>query len=110
MEQSIFPDVLLYLGYTLVLVAAAAAILLPLVNALSSPQSLIKTGVGVLALVVIYFLSYAFSGAEVTPEYAARGIGPDLSKAVGGTLIMAYILLGISVFGILYTEVSKILK
>jgi len=103
-------DILLYLGYTLVIISALAAILLPLVNSLGNPKSLIKTGLGVIAIVVIYFVAYAFSGAEVTQAYAERGVGPELSKAVGGTLIMAYILLGISVLGIVFTEISKIVK
>ena len=103
-------DIFLYLGYTLVIISALAAILLPLINALGNPKVLLKSGLGVVAIVVIYFIAYAFSGAEVTPEYAERGVGPELSKAVGGTLIMAYILLGISVLGILFTEFSKIFK
>jgi len=103
-------DILLYLGYTLVIIAAASAIILPLINALGNPGGLLKSALGVVAIVVIYFIAYAFSGSEVTQEYAARGVGPELSKAVGGTLIMGYILLIISVFSILFTEVSKIFK
>jgi hypothetical protein len=103
-------DILLYLGYALVIIAAVSAILLPLINSLGNPSGLIKSGIGVVAIVIIYFVAYAFSGAEVTQEYAERGVGPELSKAVGGTLIMAYILLGISILGIAFTEVSKIFK
>ena len=103
-------DILLYLGYTLVIISAVAAILLPLINSLSDPKGLLKSGLGIIAIVVIYFIAYAFSGAEVTQEYAERGVGPELSKAVGGTLIMAYILLGISVLGILFTELNKMFK
>jgi len=103
-------DILLYLGYTLVIISAVAAILLPLINSLGNPSGLIKSGIGIVAIVIIYFVAYAFSGAEVTQEYAERGVGPELSKAVGGTLIMAYILLGLSILGIAFTEVSKIFK
>ena len=103
-------DILLYLGYTLVIISALAAVLLPLVNSLGNPKSLLKSGMGVIAIVIIYFIAYALSGAEVTQAYAERGVGPELSKAVGGTLIMAYILLGISVLGILFTELNKIFK
>ncbi len=103
-------DILLYLGYTLVIISAVAAILLPLINSLGDPKGLLKSGLGVLAIVVIYFIAYAFSGAEVTQAYADKGVGPELSKAVGGFLIMAYILLGVSVLGILFTELNKIFK
>lgn len=103
-------DIFLYLGYTLVIIAALGAIVLPLINALGNPSGLLKSGLGIVAIVVIYFIAYAISGAEVTAEYAERGVGPELSKAVGGTLIMAYILLGISILGIVFTEFSKIFK
>ena len=103
-------DIFLYLGYALVIISALAAFVLPLINAMGNPKGLLKSGLGIVAIVVIYFVAYAFSGAEVTAEYAARDVGPELSKAVGGTLIMAYILLGISVLGIVFTEFSKIFK
>ena len=103
-------DIFLYLGYTLVILAAVAAILLPLVSALGNPSSLIKSGGGLLIIVVLYFIAYAISGTEVTQEYSKFNVGPDLSKIVGGTLIMAYLLLGFAVVGIVFTEFNKILK
>jgi hypothetical protein len=93
-----------------VIIAALGAIVLPLISALSNPKGLVKSGLGVVAIVVIYFIAYAISGAEVTAEYAEHDVGPELSKAVGGTLIMAYILLGVSISGIFFTEISKIFK
>ena len=68
------------------------------------------TGIGLLALVVVYFISYAISGSEVTASYTKFNVGPDLSKLMGGALIMMYLLLGISILGIIYTEVGKIFK
>ena len=103
-------DIFLYLGYTLVIIAAVASLLLPLINALGNPNSLIKSGIGIVAVVAVYFISYAFSGSEVTAAYAENNVGPELSKAVGGSLIMSYILLGIAVVGIVVTEVNKIVK
>lgn len=103
-------DIFLYLGYTLVIIAAVAAIILPLINALGNPQSLLKSGLGILIIVGLYFLAYAFSGSEVTQEYSKYNVGPDLSKMVGGTLIMGYFLLGFAIVGIVFTEVNKIFK
>jgi hypothetical protein len=71
---------------------------------------LIKSGGGLLVIVVLYFIAYAISGSEVTQEYSKFDVGPDLSKIVGGTLIMAYLLLGFAVVGIVFTEFNKILK
>jgi len=103
-------DIFLYLGYTLVIIAAVGAILLPLINALGNPQSLLKSGGGLLIVVVLYFVAYAFSGSEVTQEYSKFNVGPELSKIVGGTLIMAYLLLGFAIVGIVFTEFNKIFK
>jgi hypothetical protein len=103
-------DIYLYISYALVIIAAIAAIVLPLVNALGNPKALLMTGIGVLILVVIYFVSYAVSGSEVTPVYTKFNVGPDLSKLVGGSLIMMYMLLFLAIVGILYTEISKIFR
>jgi hypothetical protein len=103
-------DIFLYLGYTLVIVAFVAAVLLPLIGALGNPQSLLKSGLGILFIVVLYFIAYAFSGSEVTQAYSQFNVGPELSKTVGGTLIMAYLLLGFAIVGIVFTEVNKIFK
>ena len=103
-------DIFLYLGYTLVIIAAVSAIILPLINALGNPQSLLKSGLGVVIIVALYFLAYAFSGSEVTQQYSKYEVGPELSKTVGGTLIMAYLLLGFAIVGIVFTEVNKIFK
>ena len=103
-------DIFLYLAYALVIFAVVAAILLPLINSIGNPQSLLKSGLGVLAIVALYFIAYAFSGSEVTPEYAKYNVGPELSKMVWESLIMAYLMLGISLLGILFTEFNKILK
>lgn len=103
-------DIFLYLAYTLVIVAVVLALLMPLINALSDPKSLLKSSMGILALVVIYFIGYALSGNEVTPLYTKFDVGPDLSKAVGGALIMTYILGGLALIGIVYTELIKVFK
>ena len=103
-------DIILYLGYALVIFAFVAAVLLPLISAIGNPRSLLKSGIGVLFIVVLYFIAYAFSGSEVTQEYAKFNVGPEWSKTVGGTLIMAYFLLGFAIIGIVFTEFNKILK
>jgi len=103
-------DIFLYLGYALVIIATIAALFLPLISALGNPQSLLKSGLGVLFIIALYFVAYAFSGSEVTQEYSKFNVGPELSKIVGGTLIMAYFLLGFAIFGILYTEFNKIFR
>lgn len=103
-------DIFLYLAYTLVIFAFVAAVLLPLISAMGNPKSLLKSGLGVLFIIVLYFIAYAISGSEVTKEYSQFDVGPELSKTVGGTIILCYFLLGFAIVGILYTEITKITK
>jgi hypothetical protein len=101
-------DIALYLSYGLIIVAALGATILPLINSLGDPGSLIKTGAGIIGLLVIFFIAYAIAGNEVTPLYATHGVNASLSKWVGGALITMYVLFIIALLSIIITEVSKL--
>lgn len=103
-------DFFLYLGYLMVIVAAISAVLFSLLNLVTNPKSMVRAGMSVAAIVVLFIIAYSISGNEVTTEYAKFNIDPDTSKIVGGSLIMAYLLLGVTVLSLFYTEVVKILK
>lgn len=100
-------DIALYASYILVLVAAIAAVVLPLIQSLDDPSSLIKSGIGLAALVVVFVIGYAISGSEVLPSYAEFNVDAGLSKFIGGLLTMMYILIFVAIGGIIYTEVAK---
>ena len=101
---------LLPASYVLVGLAAAGSILLPLIKSIGDPKSLVGTAIGLGLLLVIFLIGYSLAGDEVTPKYTEFNVDASLSKIIGGVLTMFYILLGISVIGIVYTEVSKIFK
>jgi len=103
-------DIALYLSYGLIIVAALGAIVLPLINSFSDPGSLIKTGAGIGALLVVFFVAYAMAGSEVTPLYSIHGVDATLSRIVGAALITMYILFIITVVSIIFTEVSKLFR
>lgn len=103
-------DIVLYIGYGLVILAAAGSILLPLINSIGNPKSLIGTGIGIAVLVVVFGISYAVSGNEVTEVYKEFDVDASGSKTIGGMLTMMYILIGMAVVGIVVTEVNKMLK
>lgn len=94
----------------MIVVAAISAVLFSLLNLVTNPKSLIRAGVSVAGIAVLFIIAYSLSGNEVTTEYAKFNIDPDTSKIVGGSLILAYLLLGITVLGLFYTEVAKIVK
>ncbi|MFY0606130.1 MAG: hypothetical protein JXR10_05410 [Cyclobacteriaceae bacterium] len=97
-------DVGLYVSYLLIVLCALAAVIIPLAQSLGDPQSLVKSGIGLGALVVIFFISYAVASGEsdATTESTA--------KLVGGGIISMYVLFAIAILGIVYTEISKAIK
>lgn len=105
-----FTDIILYIGYFLVIIAAIGAVVLPLINALSNPKSLLKSLAGVVALGVLFLISWAISGNEVTALYTKFEINAASSQVIGGVLITTYLLLGISIVSIVYSEIAKLIK
>jgi hypothetical protein len=103
-------DIALYASYILVLVAAIAAVVLPLIQSLGDPSSLIKSGIGLAALLVVFVIGYAISGNEVLPSYVEFDVDAGLSKFIGGLLMMMYLLIFAAIAGIIYTEVAKSTK
>jgi hypothetical protein len=105
-----FVDIMLYGSYLLVIVAALGAIVLPLINALGNPKSLLKSALGIVIIGVIYLISWAVSGDEVTARYIKFDITSTSSQVIGGVLITTYLLMGIAVLSIIYSEIRKILN
>ncbi len=105
-----FIDIFLYVSYLLVLLAALGAIVLPLVNALGNPKTLIKSVSGVVILGVIFLVSYFIAGNEVTAVYTKFDINSTSSKVIGGVLITTYVLLVVAMISIIFSEISKLVR
>ena len=104
-------DIALWGSFALIVIAAAAAIFMPIINSLDDPKSLAQAGIGVAGLLVIFFISYLIAGDEITAKYVAvEFTDPGSSKLVGGVLIMTYIMGAIAALGIVFTEVNKMMK
>lgn len=100
-----FVDIALYSGYALVIVCTVLAIVLPLLNAVGNPKSLIKPIVGLVVLLVVVLLGWAMADNAVY-EKASAGV----SQWVGGMIIAMYLLIAAAIIGIIYSEVSKAFK
>lgn len=103
-------DVGLYVGFGLLIITALAAIILPLISSLKSPASLLKAGIGVAALLVLFLIAYALSDSGVNARYISAGVGEGGSKLIGAGLTLFYILLVASFVGIIFSEINKALK
>ncbi len=101
-------NIILIAAYVLVFIAALGAIVLPLVNAIGNPKSLLKSVLGIVVIGVIFLVSWAVAGDEVTKVYTKFDITSTSSKIIGGVLITTYLLMGIAVLSIIYSEIRKI--
>lgn len=109
MEQD-FVDIMIIVAYALLGLAVLAVIILPVINAIGNPKSLVSGAIGLVFLLVVFGIGYGIAGAEVTATYSKFGIDAGLSKYVGGIISTTYILVIIALVGIVYTEVSKIVS
>jgi hypothetical protein len=105
-------DIMLYGSYALVGLGIVLSILLPLIKSLDDPKSLLKTGLGVVVILVLFFISYSISGNEVLPKFEGEpfNLTPGMSQLVGGMMITTYILIVGTLLSILITEFTKAFK
>lgn len=94
-------------AFILLAIAALAAILLPLINSISNPRTLLKSGIGIAVLVVIFLIGWSMAPAEPNLQY---NVTEASSKAIGGALTTMYILFGLAVLGIILSEINKIVQ
>ncbi|MDP2042718.1 MAG: hypothetical protein Q8S14_11475 [Algoriphagus sp.] len=102
-------DIMLYVSYALVGIGAVVSILMPLFKSLDDPKSLLKTGLGVVAILVLFFVCYSISGNEVLPKFESDpfNLTPAMSQMVGGLMITTYVLTIVALIGIVVTEFNK---
>ncbi|MFC2123914.1 hypothetical protein ACFLU5_03800 [Bacteroidota bacterium] len=110
MEEGNIVDIMIYVAYALMGVAVIAAIVMPLVNSLGDPKSLLKGVIGIVFLLIIYGIAYVISQGDVTSVYMKFGVDAAMSKMVGASIISMYILVGLSVLGIVFSEIYKLVS
>jgi hypothetical protein len=103
-------DAGLYAGYLLFAVAIGSAIGLSILNTLQSPGEIKKALYAVVGMVVLFGISYALSGSDVSTVQAAKGITENTSKLVGAGLIMFYLISAVALLGLVYSEINKAIK
>ena len=97
--------------YFLGIGSALLALMLPLLSMLNEPKKLIAPLAGVGALVVIYFISYAFADSYAPPKLVEDfQLTEGESKMVGGAIITMYILVIGAVVSAVYSEISNAFK
>ena len=100
-------DAGLIISYVLIGLCAAAAIVLPLIQAAGNPKSLKKIGISVGGLVVSFVVCYALADNSTMGN---KDVTEGAAKMVGAGLTMFYVLLAVAIISIVYTEISKMSK
>ncbi|MDP6909367.1 MAG: hypothetical protein QF371_07675 [Flavobacteriales bacterium] len=95
------------IAYILLAVAVLAAIVFPLIHFVKNPKNAKGALIGVVALVVVVGISYALS-SDVNPSNME--ITPEGAKQVDTGLFAFYILAGLAIISLIYSEVSKFFK
>ncbi len=97
-------DIGIFASYALIVLCAIAAIGMPLVQSFGDPKSLVKSGIGVGILVVVFVIGYVIADGN------AEGTTYATSKYVGAGIITTYVCFFAAILGILFTEISKIIR
>lgn len=104
-------DIGIYFAYILFFIAAGAMFVLPLINALRSPKELVKSGVALGGMLVLFIIAYAISGGELTPKWQSLGVTTEFSsRLIGAGLTTFYFVFAIALVGMIFSEISKALK
>jgi hypothetical protein len=102
-------DVGLYITYGLLAIAVITAIVFPIVNAIKTPALLLRSLVGIGALLVLFGIAYALSSSELSQRSAAM-VTSGTARLISAGLILFYITLVGAVLAVIYSEVTKAFK
>lgn len=107
-----YVNIILYVSYALVIFGTVLSVLLPLIKSLDDPKALLKSGLGVVGIVVVFFICYSISSNEVLPKFEAEpfNLTAQTSQMVGGLMFTTYLLIVVALAGILLTEINKAIK
>lgn len=95
-------------SYILLIIAVIAALAGTVMTALSNPKKLMGSLIGVVAMIVVFGISYGIAGGEVLESYG--NITETTSRMVGAGLFTFYILLVLAVLSIVYASISRLIK
>jgi uncharacterized membrane protein len=105
------PDVLIYWGYALFIVAAVITLGLSLLNMIRNPKGSMKVLIIVAVMVVIAIISYAMSKNTLSPtDLEKYKISASSVRMVGAGLYMTYVITIVAIGVFIYTSISKFIK
>lgn len=109
-SDSIASEILIYWCYALFVIGAITAIIFPIINMAKNPKGAKSALIGVGLLILVFVVSYALAGDEMTDKYTKFISGPEASKRVSTGLIAFYILAVGAIVATVVSGFSKIFK
>jgi len=107
-----FTDSMIYWAYVLFFISALSALLFPIISLVTDIKKAKRTLIGLVALAVVVGLAYVLASGAIPSfhNFEKFNITESISKSVGTGLYTSYLLGGIAIVGILFTEISKSFK
>ena len=97
-----FIDIGLIGSYALIGLCTLAAVLIPLYQSFGDPKTLLKSGIGIGVMLIVFLFGYFLA------DGSSVGVDESTSKIVGAGIITTYVFFFLAIIGIIYTELSKI--
>lgn len=111
MQEPVITETILIWAGVLVGLATMAAVIFPLIRMVMNPKNAKKTLFGLVGVAVIIFVAWQFSSDEILPLATENPDNvPHVLKLAGTQLGTMYILLGMAVLSIFYTEIRNLFK
>ncbi len=107
-----FTDNMIYWTYLLFIISTLSALLFPIISLVTDIKKAKRTFIGIAGLVVVVGLAYVLASGAIPNfhNFEKFNITESISKSVGTGLFTTYLLGGIAIVGILFTEISKSFK
>lgn len=98
--------------YVLLFIAIGGTLIFSIAQTISNPKDAAKSILPLLGFVAVLVISWFMASSEILPmpNYDGTGNEPFTLKWSGAGLISMYILFGVAMLAIVYSEVSKMIK
>lgn len=104
-------NTVLYWAYILLAITVLLLIGFPIVFFIKNPRKGLTVLFVLIGFIILFGISYLFaSDATNAVIYEKRSITPGISRFIGASLIMVYILTGIAVLSLIYTGIINAFK
>lgn len=97
-------------SYFLIIVALVASLALPIYFAKEDPKSLMRAGISVGVMAVLFLIVYSASSSELLPQYIAQNASSGEVQFSGAMISTMMVMVVVAVVAVVVTEVYNIFR